>query len=284
MDYTDQLKQIERQMNAESAALHKVLKSAPKGTIRVSREGKFIRISKVYYDGPKLIRKGIKSKPQLVNALYKKAMYTEYVRRLDRNSALLTDAINKMQPTDNKSVMAAAPANIELIAAQFTPESAPPIHPIYTSDVQIKDFSFYVADDRRAKWGAEAYRANAISPESKRHITLDGVALRSKSELALFEIYRRHGIPVHYDQVIRIGGQIKSPDFIAMRRDGKLILHEHCGLVNDPNYIKAHNEKMRLYESFGITPWDNLIITYDSPDGGIDLRLAEAEICSKLEP
>ena len=39
---------------------------------------------------------------------------------------------------------------------------------------------------------------------------------------------------------------------------------------------------MRIYAEAGIVPWKNLIITYDSEDGILDLEAVEAEIKNKV--
>ena len=41
-------------------------------------------------------------------------------------------------------------------------------------------------------------------------------------------------------------------------------------------------EKLKLYESIGIGPWDNLILTFDVGDGMIDMREIEKMIQIKL--
>ena len=38
----------------------------------------------------------------------------------------------------------------------------------------------------------------------------------------------------------------------------------------------------KLYESVGIVPWDNLIVTYGDINGNIDVRAIEGELRSKL--
>jgi len=284
VDYIEQLRQIEKKMREESRALHKVIKSLPKGTVMIGKEGDFIRISQVHYAEKKFHKKGIKRNQALAQALVKKSIYSEYVRRMDNNILLLESALSGMLALDEKSVYNDAPANIELVLNEyFNTRTSLEMNPVYDNDVLIMDFVTEIPKEERAAWGQKPYRANAFNLETKKHRTLEGVELRSKSELALYEIYKKHNYPVHYDELVRIRGKMKSPDFIAMRRDGKVIVHEHCGLVTDQNYMKNHNEKIMLYESAGIVPWDNLIVTYDLPGGGIDLRLAEAEICAKME-
>lgn len=53
-------------------------------------------------------------------------------------------------------------------------------------------------------------------------------------------------------------------------------------MPGDEKYMANHKRKLEVYESLGIVPWDNLIITYDSKEGNLDLKIIESEISSKL--
>ena len=48
--------------------------------------------------------------------------------------------------------------------------------------------------------------------------------------------------------------------------------------MNDPDYMDSNRSKFAAYETVGIVPWDNLIITYDQADGGINEKLIDAMI------
>ena len=65
-------------------------------------------------------------------------------------------------------------------------------------------------------------------------------------------------------------------------RDAKIIYAEHCGMPHNKDYMARHKRKMELYESVGIVPWDNLIVTYGDINGNIDVRAIEGELRSKL--
>ena len=100
---------------------------------------------------------------------------------------------------------------------------------------------------------------------------------RSKSEALIFGIYMSLGLPFHYDQTVTIGDRRISPDFIGVRRDGRFVYHEHCGLSSE-QYRARSDRKAWLYASAGIYQGDNLIFTFDDPNGNINAKLAEALI------
>jgi hypothetical protein len=127
------------------------------------------------------------------------------------------------------------------------------------------------------EWGALPYRENTSFCENKIHYSSRAIACRSKSEMAILELYDNLGIPFHYDETLQLSGEYVSPDFIGARSDGKLIYHEHFGL-NDPEYIKRAARKTELYRNASIIQGKNLICTYDREDGSINLALIEAMI------
>ena len=52
-------------------------------------------------------------------------------------------------------------------------------------------------------------------------------------------------------------------------------------VTNVPAYAAEAQEKLRIYRSCGIVPWDDLIISFEKPVGGIDMRLFEAQLKNK---
>ena len=131
-------------------------------------------------------------------------------------------------------------------------------------------------------WENTPYEKLNYRAEELRHTTSRGLKVRSKSELLIAEALYRHGIPFRYEQVYNAGKFQISADFTIRRTDGKLFVWEHEGSVNNASYIEWQRKKAELYALNGFYPWDNLIITYDTEDGTIDLRTVESEICNRL--
>lgn len=106
--------------------------------------------------------------------------------------------------------------------------------------------------------------------------------MRSKSELLIAEKLYEFDVPFRYEEIIHINGQRFSPDFRIMLPDKGVKYWEHCGMMENMQYRIRNSRKMTEYEKAGIVPWKNLIITYDTMDGGINLAAVEAEIRNKL--
>ena len=132
-------------------------------------------------------------------------------------------------------------------------------------------------------WCEEPYKQSTYMQEKKVHVTSRGERMRSKNEVIHAEIMYRLDIPFRYEPVLHIGAHVLIPDFAAIRvRDAKIFYEEHCGMPHNKEYMAHHKWKMSAYESVGIVPWDNLIVTYGDIHGNIDVRVIESELRSKL--
>lgn len=132
---------------------------------------------------------------------------------------------------------------------------------------------------RDEEW-AEAYdRQEDFFAEERKHTSLRGEAMLSKNELYIASRLDHYGIPYRYECDIPHPDTDRVPDFTIRRpRDGKIIYWEHLGLTGDDSYMKGNELKFVEYADIEIVPWDNLIVTYDTPDGGIDGKIIEAMI------
>ena len=111
------------------------------------------------------------------------------------------------------------------------------------------------------------------------HVSPNGTAVRSKSELVIISRLEHYGLTPVYEPELYLDGVTLRPDFEIRRpRDARLIYWEHAGLMTDPEYRQRHTEKMVIYEQNGIVPWENLIVTYDNSSGGLDVRLVDGLI------
>lgn len=109
-------------------------------------------------------------------------------------------------------------------------------------------------------------------PERRIHRTSDGVYVRSKSELIIYEYLKSNGIPFVYEKPVMLQSQERYPDFTLVRKsDGKVLLWEHLGMMNDPGYFLTNIKKIYEYMENGYLPFKDMIISYDYEDGSIDL-------------
>ena len=119
--------------------------------------------------------------------------------------------------------------------------------------------------------------------DTRGQLTSRGLKVRSKSELLIAEKLYENNIAFRYEQVIRNDEFMVVPDFTILRKDGKIFYWEHMGLTSSKQYLDRQLQKIRSYASIGITPWDNLILTFDNKNGELDLRIIDSEIQNKLQ-
>lgn len=122
------------------------------------------------------------------------------------------------------------------------------------------------------RWETEHNGNTDYRPEERIHRTSDGICVRSKSELAIYEYLKSHNIPFVYELPIQLGDHLRYPDFTLLRkRDVKIFLWEHLGCMNDPIYHQNNTRKIWEYMSEDYFPLRDILFSYDYEDGSIDL-------------
>lgn len=113
-------------------------------------------------------------------------------------------------------------------------------------------------------WLVKPFRENPYQRENLQYQSKKGTIVRSKSEVMIANMLEDYEIPYRYEIAMKIGGQIKYPDFVIMQPfTGELIVWEHFGLANQIEYAEKMNERMKLYLKQGYKPFENLIYTFE---------------------
>lgn len=102
----------------------------------------------------------------------------------------------------------------------------------------------------------------------------DGTRVRSKGECIWYNILFDAGLPFRYDKGLGIdtpfGHKNEYPDFQILCPNGKLIVIEHLGLLDDVDYIRRFTSKTEEYVNNGYVLQDTLFFTSDDPNHGTD--------------
>lgn len=254
------LKENEKIANAE-------IEKCPEGklTSEKRKQGTLIFCATKKTDGRKQ-RKCINKDTQMIHGLARREFLEKELDVLKSNIALVEGLLDEYRDTSTETILSLLPQRVQWLPMNF-----------FLSERENK------AMEKFRLWLEEPYEQSSYKAESKRHMTSRGLAVRSKSELAIAETLYKYDIPFRYEQVLHFGKYNVAPDFLPRnRRTGKQFYLEHCGMPGDERYMKNHKWKMDLYESVGIVPWDNLIVTYDDIEGNLDLKVVESELRSKL--
>ena len=114
------------------------------------------------------------------------------------------------------------------------------------------------------RWDAEVYEKNPSHPENLIVKAPKGEYVRSKSEALIANALFDAGIQYRYECGITLDGVIIYPDFTIKTDNNNLLLWEHFGKMDDPDYLKQVNWKMNLYMKNGYYPGKNLLVTYET--------------------
>ncbi len=200
-------------------------------------------------------RQGIGKDPNLINILVRKKYVTEALTRVDHDINAVKILLKQYMPIDENSVMDGF--------MQKYPEL---IEGVYHGTHELEEW-------------VESYKSKSDYHEENLTSTArDGSMRRSKGEILIGMKLDHYNIPYRYEAPVHPDLSY-IPDFTIRRpRDGKFIYWEHLGLVTDAAYMARNRRKFEDYEIHEIVPWDNLIITYDQIDGGINEKLIDAMI------
>lgn len=279
--YYEALRELQTQMEEEYKTVRKSVNRPTWPQLMITKSRTRTDYLAVTYINGKRVKRYIKKDPGYIYRLAHKAYIKEYALRLRADMGVISAAVRAFDRLDYNSVLRSLPKHFDILDPEFV--TAPGklavrnAYPNPSPGVAPADARLELADMDAWEWAAEPYCENTDHPEAKTHITREGLCCRSKSEALIFGIYMSLGLPFHYDETVMIGGRRISPDFIGVRRGGRFVYHEHCGL-NSEQYRSRIDRKTWLYASAGIYPGDNLIYTYDDPNGSINAKLAEALI------
>lgn len=260
MHYKEELQRIEKELRERKSDLTYELKTLPAGVLLCTDQNDGYRryMQRIPAKGnhKKEHRFGVKKKPDVLKGLVRKEYVNGALKVIDEDILALEEAIIRYKPIDEKNIMQA-----------------------FLEEYPELKAGMYGSDEYIEEWKKNLTRIDNYHPENLKHTAADGTPSRSKNELYIASRLDHHGIVYRWDCPTGIPGVLSVPDFTIVRaRDGKVIYWEHCGMMDDPIYKARNKKKLKEYEEAGIVPWDNLIVTYDTIEGGLRGDLVEAMI------
>ena len=145
-------------------------------------------------------------------------------------------------------------------------------------DVLKPDLAFIEDTEGNTRRHHAQYVDSLFDPKSagakhkQEHTTSDNVKVKSRAELVLYEHFKNLGLTFQYEKPLMIDGQIIHPDFtITHPKDGRVILWEHCGMMDIENYYENFLNRQYRYAREGYLPYRNIVFSYDFGDDTIDI-------------
>lgn len=115
------------------------------------------------------------------------------------------------------------------------------------------------------EWITCPYDTNTKYPEQLVHKTSSGHHVRSKSEAMIATFLYMNKIPFRYECALHLDQNVFYPDFtIKHPKTGATYYWEHFGMMDDPTYYRSAYNKMQFFNSYGIVPSIQLIITFET--------------------
>ena len=233
----------------------KYLKLDVEGYITINKKNDNIYFYHNYYKDEKLIREYIKHQEiNLIKNLTQKQYSKRIASKLIKRYNLLDKLINSFNDFDEYEKL-----------PDYKKDLIDPVLPNYDKIVQ--------------EWYKTDYKKLDFNNENKHYLTNKGEKVRSKSEKILADLFSSKGILYKYEAPLQINNFTIYPDFTFISPyNMEEIYWEHFGMIANENYAASMIKKLSLYEKNGIKLGDNLIISMESANSGLDLEWIESNI------
>lgn len=231
------------------------LVDAPGGFLRLSKSGGYVQ----YYhckkggrrNGEYIPKEKIEFAKQLAQKTYNKKVLNIVSKRLNQLESILKDYKNN---------------EIELIYLKEQPDRRKLIEPVEIPYQQQLE-----------EWVKEPYAGIPFRSDATVITTNNGMRVRSKSEKIMADYFDSVGLKYKYECPLELKPYgIVYPDFTFLSpKTGKEIYWEHEGMMDNPEYARTAVMKIKSYESNGIFPGENLILTFETATSVIDMELVK---------
>ena len=130
------------------------------------------------------------------------------------------------------------------------------------------------------KWKSQHYDSLRFMENSPEYYSVKGERMRSKSEVIIANMLNTLNIEYLYEKPLKLNGLgVVHPDFTLLNlKERKEIYWEHLGMLDDQEYRDNAIRKIRCYENTGYFHGDRLIVTEESSNCPLDIKLIEKQI------
>ena len=230
----------------------KRLKTAPKGTLRISRHR---NTDQYYYREKRTDQRGKyirKENQELAVRLAQKGYEEDLLKRAHQEHNAI-DAFLKHFPGNGP----------ERLYGELTDSRKMLVTPVLETDEMFVK-----------RWKDCRYEGKEFPKDFPELLTEKGERVRSKSEMIIANMLEGAHIPYRYEYPIRLKGMGKIyPDFtvlsLRLRRE---IYWEHLGMMDDPEYAEKAIRKITAYHMNNIYPGERLILTMETKTTPINVR------------
>lgn len=150
------------------------------------------------------------------------------------------------------------------------------------SEIKKSLISPYEVDDETYKklWENVKYEGKSFENTKMEIYTEKGERVRSKSEKLIADKLYLMNIPYRYEFPIKLCGYgVVYPDFTLLDvKSRKEYILEHFGMMDNAEYCEQAISKINMYEKNGIVNGEKLIVTFETSNMPIDMRMFEKKM------
>ena len=131
-----------------------------------------------------------------------------------------------------------------------------------------------------ARWESVSYEGKSFASDAPEIYTEKGERVRSKSEKMIADKLYMLEIPYRYEYPISLPGfGTVYPDFLLLNKNlREEVILEHFGMMDNPDYANKAVKKINRYIQNGFVLGKNLLVTLETTDTPMDVRVVEKMI------
>lgn len=132
-------------------------------------------------------------------------------------------------------------------------------------------------NQKEQQWLEETYTGKGFAINDPEIYTEKNERVRSKSEKILADKFSLEGISYKYECPLNLEGYgTIYPDFTVFnKRTGEIFFWEHFGMMDNPAYAEKAVLKIETYEKNNIFPGRQLILSYETKNLPLNMKVVE---------
>lgn len=259
------MKELEKemqQMNKIVLECEKTMERAPSGRLRIANHG---------------------GKPQYFHMDEKQNRKSPQGKYIKKEDFFLVKAL--AQKDYDKKLLRAAAKQIkamEKFKTQYDPDCLLRIKQEQSqSRMQLIDQRILDEEEYVKEWLAKEYQGRDFVKGTRCYYTENSEKVRSKSEKMIADKLLLMGIPYRYECPVYMSTINREfyPDFTLLeKKTRKEYYLEHFGMMDDPEYLDNFMEKLECYSENGIYLGKNLLVTFETQEKPLNIRILEREL------
>lgn len=257
-----ELHQKEKTLKALRAKIQPRLLNAPEGSLRITQKK---GVPFYYHRG-----KAHNTAPDY---------YGTYIKKSE--AALIHKLAQKEYEENLLKAIEIQLSQIQRFLAKYNPDLLADVFTKLPQHKQALITPYILSDGEYAKsWQNTPFSSKNFAVNDPEIYTEQNERVRSKSEKILADKFFKYQIPYKYECPLTLKGYgVVYPDFTLLnKRTRKIFFWEHFGMMDNPVYSESAVKKIESYAKSGIYPGKSLLLTYETKNYPLNIKIADSLI------